>query len=171
MFLEHSNYYFKKLVVSWIQCRNESATLNIWTGMYLQSSLYKIKSCIPSNIVATCVSELCSPVLRAHLVGRSVVQDQRVAVVIQHPHRLFSLETEAACHGYDGGRRLVGVQPLSRVKTDGIDDQHARTIGEPQLRNHKQKKLMLCTFQMYTTVQIGHWKWFSWNVPILVKLI
>lgn len=70
-----------------------------------------------------------------------MVEHQRVAVVVQHPDRLFSLQAEAAGHGYDGGRRLVGVQPPHRLKTDGINDQNAGTVGEPQLRK-QTKKLM-----------------------------
>lgn len=66
-----------------------------------------------------------------------MVERQGVAVVVQHADGLFSLQTEAARHGYDGGRRLVGVQPLNRAKADGIDDQHAGTVGEPQLKNKK----------------------------------
>lgn len=103
--------------------------LLLWNCVHLHSL---------SNLACPLASR-CSPVLRAHLVGRGVVELQRVAVVVQHPHGLLSLQTEAAHHGDDGGRRLVGIQPLNGVKTDGINDQHTRTVGEPQLRKHKQK--------------------------------
>lgn len=69
-----------------------------------------------------------------------MVQEQRVAVVIQHPHRLFSLHAEVARHGYDGGRRVVGIQPLNGVETQRVDDQHSRAVREPQLTKHRRNE-------------------------------
>ncbi len=64
-----------------------------------------------------------------------MVEQQRVDVIIQSPDCLLSPQTEAGCHGYDGGRRVVRLQPLNCLKILTVNDQHTRTVGEPQLIN------------------------------------
>lgn len=82
-----------------------------------------------------CTLRLHSPVLGTELVGGGVVQQQGVAVVVQGPDGLLSPQAEAGRHGYDGGRRAVGLQPLNGRETQTVDDQQTRTVGEPQLRH------------------------------------
>lgn len=65
------------------------------------------------------------------LVGRSMIEQQGVAVVVQHPDCLLSPQTEAGCHRYDGGGWAVGLQPSNSLKTLTVDDQHTWTVGEP----------------------------------------
>lgn len=69
-----------------------------------------------------------------------MVEQQHVAVVVQHPDCLLSPHTETGCHGYDGGRWVVGLQPLNRLKTETVYDQHTGTIREPQLTNTQAQR-------------------------------
>ena len=64
-----------------------------------------------------------------------MVEQQGVGMVIQGPNCFLSPQTEACCHRYDGGWWAVGFQPSNCMKTQSVDDQHTRTIGEPQLSN------------------------------------
>lgn len=72
-----------------------------------------------------------SPVLSTELVGSSVVEQQHVAIVIQHPDCLLFPQTEAGYHRYDRGGWFIGFQPINCLKTQTVDDQHTRAIREP----------------------------------------